>query len=108
MVRLLSPAEYQPRIQSRFERVAAKLAEAVPHGQIEHVGASSVPGAASKGDLDICLVVDAQELEEVVSVLRAIGYTEQPHTLRTIELCMLVWDEPQREHAVQVVAAGSG
>lgn len=66
-----------------------------------------MPGADSKGDLDICLVVDGQELEKVVSTLRAIGYAEQPHTLRTNQLCMLVWDEAQREHAVQVVAAGS-
>lgn len=107
MVHLLSPAEYQPQIQSRFESVAVNLGSVVPHGQIEHVGASSVPGADSKGDLDICLVVDGQELEKVVSTLRAIGYVEQPHTLRTNQLCMLVWDEAQREHAVQVVAAGS-
>ena len=104
----LFPAEsYQAEIAQRYADVAARLGILVPEARIEHIGASAVPGALSKGDLDVCLVVETARLEAVVRRLKAEGYVEQTDTLRTEHLCMLVWAEPERAHAVQLVAEGT-
>lgn len=107
MVRVLPPEDYQACLEARFERVATRLRALVPHQQLEHVGSSSVPGAHSKGDLDVCLVVEPDRLEEVVTALLGAGYFEKFDTLRTEQLCMLLSPEGSDEHAVQVVATGS-
>ena len=53
-MKFLLPDEYQPAATHLFERVAEEVSRRVPDARIEHVGASAVPGAFSKGDLDIC------------------------------------------------------
>ena len=76
----------------------------MPTAQIEHIGSSSVPGAISKGDLDIYVGVDLQAHESAVLALIDCGYKVKSNTLRTPELCMLVAHE---NIALQVVASGS-
>lgn len=104
----LFPADaYQAALAARFDAVAAPLRAWVPEGRLEHIGSSSVPGAVSKGDLDLCLIVPAAAHADTVARLQAQGYEEQLDTLRTPELCMLNAPSTWPEHAVQVVAAGS-
>lgn len=52
-------------------------------GFFEHVGSSSVPGAISKGDLDIYVGVDPQEHASAVLKLIDCGYKVKADTLRT-------------------------
>lgn len=104
---LLTPEQYQPAVARRFEEVAAILRRALPESRIEHVGASSIPGAISKGDLDICVIVPADRFDEARSVLEVIGYVEKEGTLQTPELRMLIPRDAGENHAVQLVAAGS-
>lgn len=75
--------------------------------RLDHVGASAIPGALSKGDLDICVVVEASEHAAAVVVLQGLGYAIKPDTLRTPELCMLQAECAAPDTALQVVAAGS-
>lgn len=104
---LQSSDKYQKALEQRFAAVSAWLASVVPAARIEHIGSSAIPGALSKGDLDVCLIVEACKLEDVVLKLKSFGYVEQTETLRTAELCMLIDSRPSHEHAVQVVARGS-
>ncbi len=104
---LLRPSEYQAEIAARFEAVRAAITALVPEGRIEHIGSSVIPGAISKGDLDVCLIVPPAQHETIVSRLTALGYLEQQDTLRTPELCMLNSPASTAEHAIQVVASGS-
>lgn len=104
---LLTPSEYQAEIAARFEEVRAVISALVPEGRIEHVGSSAIPGAVSKGDLDICLIVPPSAHAGIVSRLIAHGYQEQQDTLRTPELCMLNSPASSAEHAIQIVASGS-
>lgn len=104
---LLPPERYQTEMAHRFSVVAERLAALTQDADIEHVGSSAIPGAISKADLDICLVVAADKLESTVLILKSDGYVEQTDTLRTPELCMLVDPRPDTAHAVQVVAKGS-
>ena len=107
MRELLDPSEYQLAVRSVFEGVSGELTRLVPGARIEHVGASSIPGAISKGDLDICVVVAARDHSAAVQVLEASGYLVKGDTLRTPELCMLQSPRSDVDVALQVVAEGS-
>ncbi len=106
-MKLLSPEDYQGAVAAHFDTVAAKLRRALPDARIEHVGASSIPGAISKGDLDVCAIVAAAGFDAACEALKALGYVEKRDTLQTNELRMLIPHEETDDHAVQVVAAGS-
>lgn len=104
---LLESSEYQPLASSIFEQVAEELSRLLPFARVEHVGASSVPGAISKGDLDICVVVAATSHSSAVEALQTAGYAIKVDTLRTADLCMLVSPRQDLDVALQVVAEGS-
>lgn len=70
------------------------------------MGASSIPLAVSKGDLDIYIGVDSGDLESAVKILKGLGFEEKQDTLRTPELCMLE-STANDDVAFQVVANGS-
>lgn len=106
-MRLLSPDQYQPQAAALYESVAARLRDILPKARIEHVGASSIPGAISKGDVDICAIVSSDTFESCLDKLLVLGYQIKTDTLRTHQLCMLVPTESAEEHAIQLVEAGS-
>lgn len=98
--------EYQLLCQALFSEYQRKILAVLPQARIEHIGASSIPNAVSKGDLDIFVGVDKPSLEASVTALKSLGCEEKQDTLRTGELCMLesVNDD---DVAIQVVANGS-
>lgn len=106
-MKMLPPAEYQARAHAVFEALAAELRALVPDAAIEHVGASAIPGAVSKGDLDICLIVAPRRHAAAVDALVQAGCAIKLDTLRTPELCMLLSPRRDIDAAVQIVAAGS-
>lgn len=108
---LFAAADYQPALHDRFLRLQQWLQARLPGGwSLSHVGSSAIPGAISKGDLDVCLLVPPAEHEAWVARLEALGYGVKQDTLRTPELCMLEMGAGHEagEHAVQLVAQGSG
>lgn len=109
-VTLLESAQYQDDATATFAAVAAvaaQVAAIVPQARIEHIGASSIPGAVSKGDLDICVLVPPQDHAPGVAALEAAGCSAKADTLRAPDLCMLLWPGATMHVALQVVASGS-
>jgi GrpB-like predicted nucleotidyltransferase (UPF0157 family) len=107
---LLPAADYQPAIQSLFDRTAAALRALLPEARIEHLGASSIPGAWSKGDLDIGVFVPPPAHAATVAFLGERGWAVKEDTLRTPALCMLLAPPgmaPGYDLALQIVATGS-
>ncbi|MDP2499951.1 hypothetical protein BCT47_10480 [Vibrio splendidus] len=101
------PAErYQSACNELFVRYERDIKKLIPNARVEHVGASSIPFAVSKGDLDIFVGVELGELEDVIERLTTLGFTEKLDTLRTPELCMLE-STLGDDVALQVVASGS-
>ena len=101
------PAEqYQAACNELFVRYERDIKKLIPNARVEHVGASSIPSAVSKGDLDIFVGVDLSELEDVIERLTTLAFTEKLDTLRTPELCMLE-STSSDDVALQVVANGS-
>ena len=106
-MQLLLPTEYQETLETLFLSVRSSVLQAYPTAKVEHVGSSAIPGAISKGDLDICVLVAPELHAEAVAALQSTGYTIKVDTLRTSELCML--ESPRRDFdvALQVVVEGS-
>lgn len=105
MPTLHEPLDYQPRLIDEFKAWANRLHQLGAAG-VEHIGASAIPGAISKGDLDILVLVAPSELEVFKAAIERSGFAEKAGTLRTPELCMMV--HPDHNHlAIQVVARGS-
>ena len=107
-IALLKPHAYQPALALRFDAVRRRLAAVLPaDAALEHIGASAIPGALSKGALDIGVRAPAAAHADVVQRLCELGYVPAQDTLRTDALCMLEWPGADEAHALQVVAAGS-
>jgi GrpB-like predicted nucleotidyltransferase (UPF0157 family) len=107
LLALLAPSQYQARAELAFRSIASQLSALLPRTRIEHVGASSIPGAISKGDLDICVLVASSHHQTTVDALEGLGYVIKTDTLRTPELCMLVSPRKDMDVALQVVSEGS-
>jgi GrpB-like predicted nucleotidyltransferase (UPF0157 family) len=52
-----------------YSEHAARLRSLLPYARIEHVGATAIPGSLTKGDLDICVIVDPERFAEADAVL---------------------------------------
>ena len=87
--------------------VTTEMSTILPTARVEHVGSSSIPGALSKGDIDVCIIVAAGQLPKAVSALTARGYVEKTETLRTPQLCMLLSPRRDIDLALQVIETGS-
>lgn len=104
---LLDPSQYPFAAAAAFHAVETEVKNAIPLSRVEHVGASSIPGAVSKGDLDVCVIVAPAQHEQAVAALEALGYKVKVDTLRTPELCMLLSPVRDADVALQVIAEGS-
>lgn len=104
---LLEPDQYQPSAQALFAAVATELHGVLAHARFEHIGASSIDGAISKGDVDICVLVEEPQHIHTVQTLQGLGYAIKTNTLRTPDLCMMGSGHHDLELALQVVSEGS-
>ncbi len=61
-----------PPAVALFERIAPELRLLLPTGaEVDHVGATTIPGSWTKGDLDICVRVPADQFAKADEVLAA-------------------------------------
>ena len=79
----------------------------LPHARVEHIGASAILDAYSKGDLDIFVGVPARDLGAAIESLKELSFEIKQDTFRSEELCMLVLEGASSDVAAQVVAMGS-
>ncbi len=105
-MKFLEPSQYQNACNKLFQQYQASIIAILPTARVEHIGASSINGAISKGDLDIFVAVSADEFEMAIQAISALGFKEKLNTLRTPELCMLE-SMSGNSVAVQLVSTGS-
>lgn len=98
------PEEYQDLCYTQFQAYKRRVSLLLPDAVVEHVGSSAIPGAISKGDLDIYVGVQPRELEGAIQQLYKLGFSVKQNTLRTPELCMI--ESKTEDVAFQVVANG--
>ncbi len=107
IMKFLPPEDYQARNIALFSDLEGQILEELPRARVEHVGASAVPGAFSKGDLDVFVGVPPEEMAAAIKAIQKLGFTAKQGTLRTPELCMLELEANDPGIAIQVVANGS-
>ena len=73
-ITVLAPRHYQDLATAAYEDAELLLAAILPDARIEHVGASAVPGAYSRGGVDVCVAVPRDAFDESLGVLCEAGY----------------------------------
>lgn len=81
--------EYQPQCNARFAYYQTQIKALLTNAEIKHIGASAIPNAISKGDLDIYIAVDQSEFNDAIQKLYHLNFQEKLAPLRTDQLCML-------------------
>lgn len=72
---LQASEQFARAARDEFERQRSTIARLLPGADVRHVGGTSVPGALTKGDLDIQVRVSGDRLAEAASRLRQIFAT---------------------------------
>jgi GrpB-like predicted nucleotidyltransferase (UPF0157 family) len=106
-VRLLQPEIYQPLADSVYGAIAAQLRSVLPGATVEHVGSSAVPGAISKGDVDVYVGVRSDEFLQAIETLRGLGFRDKTDTLRTDQLCPFAGEGFPMDVGIQLIERGS-
>lgn len=95
------------RIENIYLEVKEKIVQILPNAKVEHVDSSAIPGAISKGDLDMFVGVTQDDFIKAIELIKRIGFNEKLDTLRTDSLCMMTSSTYNEDVAVQLVANGS-
>lgn len=106
-MQLLSAEDYQPRAQEISEAEIERIGLFLAGARIDHIGSSAIPGAVSKGDIDLCVRVSASQFEHALARLEQLGYQQKLDTMRTDELCMLISPRQDVDLALQLIVQGS-
>jgi GrpB-like predicted nucleotidyltransferase (UPF0157 family) len=70
--------ELIPQVESILDRVFAQVRGLVPDAELHHIGATALPGALTKGDVDVLLRVTPARFQSAVDVLRPHFAVKQP------------------------------
>jgi GrpB-like predicted nucleotidyltransferase (UPF0157 family) len=87
-VKFFKPHHFQAENEFLFIQYKTRLLMALPDAQIEHIGASSIPGSLSKGNLDIYIAVDSEQHEQAISIIKEFRFVSKSDGLPT-GLCIL-------------------
>jgi GrpB-like predicted nucleotidyltransferase (UPF0157 family) len=79
----------------------------LPGAEVEHVGATAVPDALTKGDVDLLVRVAERDFAEAVSILRKRYVVHQPHNWTRTLASFKAPDASAPPVGVQLVVAGS-
>lgn len=76
-VTVLAPRDYQDVANAAYEDAELLLTAILPDARVEHVGASAIPGAWSRGGVDICVAAPRDAFDEALGVLGEAGYVQR-------------------------------
>lgn len=99
------PSEYQEKCQVKFQYYKVEILKLLPQAKVEHIGASAIPDLISKGDLDIYVGIDQNQMNDAIQRFEILGFRVKKDTLRTPQLCML--EHSNEDCAIQLVVLGS-
>ena len=106
-IALVREEEIRERVAAIFARRREELEEMLPGARVEHVGSTAVPGSLTKGDLDICVIVAAEEFEPTSRALAERFRIHQPENWSPTLASFTAPSEDGIDVGVQLVPAGS-
>ena len=101
-MKFIEQSEYLPRIDAIFNELYESLLSISPNFRVAHIGSSSIPGAVSKGDLDIFIGVTQEEFNQTIQLLESIGFYEKIDTLRRESLRIMVMESYEEDDDTEV------
>jgi GrpB-like predicted nucleotidyltransferase (UPF0157 family) len=107
VIELVREEEVRGRVSGIFARRRAELEGMLPGARVEHVGSTAVPGSLTKGDLDICVIVEAAEFEPASRVLAECFRIHQPENWSPTLASFVAPAADGIDVGVQLVPAGS-
>ena len=106
-VRIRPATEIAAPVAAAFASHRARIAGALPDAEVQHVGATSIPGALTKGDLDLLVRVPAARFDDAVTTLRGLYAVHQPENWTSTYASFLDAGSHDPPVGVQVAVAGS-
>jgi GrpB-like predicted nucleotidyltransferase (UPF0157 family) len=106
-VHIRPEAEGRANAIAAFDRHRGKLRQRLPYARVDHVGSTSVPGALTKGDVDLLVRVDSERFDEAAARLREGYAVHQPENWTATYASFVDPSERTPPVGVQLVVAGS-
>ena len=106
--RIRPAAEIETAVAAALDVHRARLGAALPAAEIEHVGSTAIPGALTKGDLDLLVRVPAARFEAAVATLRGLYAVHQPENWTPTYASFADAAAADPPVGVQLAVAGSG
>jgi len=100
-------SELQPTVERILAGVYAQLAALLPDAEVHHVGATAIPGALTKGDVDLLVRVSSARFPTAVQVLKRHYAVKQPGNWTATFASFGDDAAHQLPLGIQVVVAGS-
>ncbi|KKS30458.1 MAG: hypothetical protein UV60_C0008G0020 [Parcubacteria group bacterium GW2011_GWA2_43_11] len=77
-VTFITSEELRPLVTRVFGEEVLRIAKLVPTAEVSHVGATSIPGSLTSGDLDISINVSQKEFPLTVQALQKLYHQNHP------------------------------
>ena len=104
----IRPAEdVRDLAEAAFDEHRSAVLMVVPGAEVEHVGATAVPGAVTKGDLDLLVRVSESAFPTAVEALRRRYAIHQPHNWTPTLASFKAPDAAEHAVGIQLVVEGS-
>jgi len=107
VVRIRPAEEIQAAVTAALAAHSARIVAALPAVEIEHVGSTAIPGALTKGDLDLLVRVPAERFAAAVATLRDLYAVHQPENWTATYASFADAESRDPPVGVQLAVAGS-
>jgi GrpB-like predicted nucleotidyltransferase (UPF0157 family) len=105
VVTFVDEGEVRDAVLAVFEDLRVTLETLLPAARIEHIGSTSIPGTITKGDLDVCVLVERGDFGDAERVL-AVRFARNVGSDRTDSLSSFIDDTRAVPVGVQLVVRG--
>ena len=106
-VRIRPADELRVAVAAAIAGHSARIDAALPGVEIEHVGSTAIPGALTKGDLDLLVRVPAERFGVAVAALRDLYAIHQPENWTPTYASFVDRESRDPPVGVQLAVAGS-
>lgn len=106
-IRIRPEKDLRPAVAAAFSAHRDRIRRALPTAEIEHVGSTSIPGALTKGDLDLLVRVDDERFQPAAQALLALYEVHQPENWTSTYASFTDSQADDPPVGVQLVVGGS-
>ena len=106
-VHLKPESDLRDATRSAFDSHRRQIIQLMPGSEVEHVGSTAVPGALTKGDVDLLVRVSSDQFGRAVKALGDVYSVHQPDEWTPRYASFVAPGEKDPPVGVQVAVAGS-